>query len=102
MKVILLQFCTQTSLIPRLCDRVRPGNEAITAYCQYVSGYCQYMSQDIVSMSQDIVSTSQDTVSTSQSILPQTGNKFRCFEVKIQESEKSRQSPGIEPRTPLT
>ena len=63
--------------------RLRIQSVYVSGYCQYVSGYCQY----------------------AQSILPQTGNKmneFRCFEVKIQESEKSRQSPGIEPRTPLT
>ena len=28
-------------------------------------------------------------------------NEFRCYEAKIEESEKSRQSPGVEPRTPL-
>ena len=26
--------------------------------------------------------------------------KFRCYEAKIEESEKGRQPPGIEPRTP--
>ena len=28
-------------------------------------------------------------------------NEFRCYEVKIEESEKGRQPPGVEPRTPL-
>ena len=28
-------------------------------------------------------------------------NEFRCYEAKIEESEKSRQSPGVEPKTPL-
>ena len=51
-EVILLPFTHHTSLIPRPCDRVRPGNEAnavliclsSTRYCQYVSGYCQCVS----------------------------------------------------------
>ena len=29
-----------------------------------------------------------------------TKQKFRCYEAKIEESEKGRQPPGIEPRTP--
>ena len=28
-------------------------------------------------------------------------NEFRCYEAKIEESEKGRQPPGVEPRTPL-
>ena len=28
-------------------------------------------------------------------------NEFRCYEAKIEESEKGRQSPGVKPRTPL-
>ena len=28
-------------------------------------------------------------------------NEFRCYEVKIEESEKGQQPPGVEPRTPL-
>ena len=27
--------------------------------------------------------------------------EVRCYEVKIEESEKGRQPPGVEPRTPL-
>ena len=27
--------------------------------------------------------------------------KVRCYEVKIEKSEKGRQPPGVEPRTPL-
>ena len=27
--------------------------------------------------------------------------KCRCYEAKIEESEKGRQPPGVEPRTPL-
>ena len=27
--------------------------------------------------------------------------EFRCYEAKIEESEKGRQSPGVKPRTPL-
>ena len=26
--------------------------------------------------------------------------EFRCYEVKIEESEKVQQAPGVEPRTP--
>jgi len=29
-------------------------------------------------------------------------NEFRCHEAKIEESEKGQQSPGVEPRTPLS
>ena len=28
-------------------------------------------------------------------------NEFRCYEAKIEESEKGRQPPGVKPRTPL-
>ena len=46
-KVILLPFTHHTSLIARPCDRVRPGNEAITLSmslkCKILSGYCQYI-----------------------------------------------------------
>ena len=28
-------------------------------------------------------------------------NEFRCYEAKIEDSEKGRQSPGVESRTPL-
>ena len=28
-------------------------------------------------------------------------NEFGCYEAKIEESEKGRQLPGVEPRTPL-
>ena len=28
-------------------------------------------------------------------------NEFRCYEAKIEESEKGWQPPGVEPRTPL-
>ena len=35
-------------------------------------------------------------MSVAQSILPHAGN--RCSEAKIEESEKGRQPPGVEPR----
>ena len=28
-------------------------------------------------------------------------NEVRCYEAQIEESEKGRQPPGVEPRTPL-
>ena len=28
-------------------------------------------------------------------------NEFRCYEAKIEESEKGQQPPGVKPRTPL-
>ena len=45
-----------------------------------------------------LVST-QHSAQIAESILPQVG--FRCYKVKIEESEKGPQPPGVESRTPL-
>ena len=40
------------------------------------------------------------TLNAQSSCLKLEIKEFRCYEAKIEESEKDRQPPGVEPRTP--
>ena len=67
----------------------------------YMCNYCKPLIKQDVLPARCVLNGLQTVPVPRASCLKLEINEFRCYEVKIEESEKGRQLPGVEPRTPL-